>query len=135
MIEEYKLLFNNYIKDTDIICSSILSQLKSKNIYVKVMRKIHVNFTTHIIYYFYDIKNYLIFFIKFIHFLPIDDKIILDVEFTYSSSIFNYWMTMSNEKIGFVLKLNKSKYFAINLEKINIINDFINDKLKQNNYL
>lgn len=87
--------------------------------------------STHIIYYFYDIKNYLIFFIKFIYFLPINDKIIFDVEFTYSSSIFNYWLSLSNEKKEFVLKLNKTKYFTIDLEKINTIND----KLKQNNYL
>lgn len=134
-MSEYTILFGNYIMDIDNICSSILLQLDSKNIYKKVIRKIQFDLTTFVTYNIYDSNNYLIFKIEFGHFLLIDDKIVLGVEFTYSSSTFNYWTQLANEKKNFILKLNESKHFVVNLSKINLINDFINSQLKKHNYL
>jgi hypothetical protein len=129
------ILLNSFAKEEESIYHRPIFNYISSNIDCSIFNKIkfHTRINIFIIstYSFYDSNNYLIFKLHIGNLLGDNNKIFVEIEFTYSSNLIYYWTQLNNP----ILNL---EWNSINHEKdkinIDLINNFIQTNLSKNKY-
>lgn len=127
-------ILNSFGKEHEIKHHRPIFTYISNNLNSNIIKKISYKTITDIFikttYSFYDNENYVIFKLHISNIYHDDNHIFVDIEFTYSSKSFNYWVQYNNPILRIEWNSEESKK-EFNLQ---LIKDFIQLNLVKNNY-